>query len=92
MGWTTSYDDDDDDHDDDDDDDDDDDYDYDEDNDNYDAVDGYGNDPVVITDFELEVKNTQYTKEKRHVLSSHLQRIKADYLRERCKNKRIHTK
>ena len=30
--------------------------------DDVDAVDGYGNDPNVITDFELEVQNTQYTK------------------------------
>ena len=48
--------------DDDDDDDDEDDY----------AVYGYGNNPNVINDVELEVKNTQYTKAKQHVLSSNL--------------------
>ena len=33
-----------------------------------DAVHGYGNDPNLITDVELEVHNKQYTKSKRHIL------------------------
>ena len=46
----------------------------DDDDDDYDgdAVDGDGKNPDVITDVKLEVQDTQYTKAKRHVLSSHL--------------------
>ena len=50
----------------------DDDY-YDDDDD----VDEHGNYPDVITDVKLEVQNTQDTKAKLHVLSSHLQIIRA---------------
>ena len=78
----------DDDDDDNDDDDDDDDDDYDDDDDD----DGDVNDPNVITDVELEVKNTQYTKANWHVLSPNLQRIQADDLKEMSKNQIIHTK
>ena len=64
----------------------------DDDDDDDDVVDGDVKGPGVITDVELEVQNTQYTKKSWHVLSSHLQIIKADDLKERCKNKIIHTK
>ena len=47
---------------------------------------------LVLSDVELEVQNTQYTKAKWHVLSSHFQRTQADNFKERCKNKIIHTK
>ena len=57
-----------------------------------DVVYGYGNDLDVVTDVELEVQNTQYTKSKRHVLLTHFQIIQADDLKERCKNQIIHTK
>ena len=52
-----------------------------DDDDYYDAVDGDGNNTDFITDVELEVQSTQYTKAKRHVLSSHFQIIQADGLR-----------
>ena len=65
-------------------------YDYDDYDDYYDdAVDGDRNDPDVITYVELGVQNSQHTKSKRHVLSSHLQRIQADDLKERYKNQTI---
>ena len=47
-------------------------YNDDDDNDDYDAVDGDGNDPDFITVVELEVKNTQHTRENRQALPSHL--------------------
>ena len=52
----------------------------DNDDDDY-AVYGDGKDLDVITDVELEVQNIQYTKVKRHVLSSNLQIIQADDLK-----------
>ena len=59
---------------------------YDDDyDDDYDAVDGDVNDPDVITNVKFEVHNTQYTKVKRRVLSSHLQIIQAYYLKKRLK-------
>ena len=52
----------------------------------------YENNPNVTTDVELEVKNTQYTKEKRNVISYHLQGIQSDHLKKRQKNQIIVTK
>ena len=63
-----------------------DDDDEDDDDDDDDAVGGDGNDPVVITDVELKVQNTQNKKSERHILSSHFQRIQSGYLKELYKN------
>ena len=46
----------------------------------------------VITDVKLGVKNTQYTKSKRAVLSSHFQIIQAGDFKEQYKNQTIQTK
>ena len=55
--------------------------DNDDDDDNNDAVDGDENDPDAIIYVKSEVQNTQYTREKRHVLLSHLQIMQADDLK-----------
>ena len=69
-----------------------DDDDYYDDDDGYYAADVYRNGPNVTTDVELEVKNTQYIKAKRHILLSHWQRIQAYDLKEIWKNQIFHTK
>ena len=57
-----------------------------------DAVDRELNNPDFITDVELEMQNTQHTKSKWCVLSSHLQLIQAYDLKEIGKNLIFHTK